>query len=125
MRKHPKGHQRSRLRVDPFILLQLLTEQQTTLSAVQQRTGFAPSELEALRTAHKIHLDTLNRLAAGLNVPPNSLLITPDSPFSFTCPKEDEPLFIVATGYSPLDGIDPDADEWNEDDPPEDNPLYL
>lgn len=81
MRNYPKGHQRSRLRVDPFILLQLLAEQQTTLSAVQQRTGFDPAELEPLRAAHKIHLDTLNRLAAGLNVPPNSLLITQTSPW--------------------------------------------
>lgn len=65
MKPCTKGHQRSRLRVDPFILLQLLTEQHCTLSELQQRTGFDPADLNPLRAARKIHLDTLNRLAAG------------------------------------------------------------
>ena len=82
MKPCTKGHQRSRLRVDPFILLQLLTEQHCTLSELQQRTGFDPAELKLLRAARKIHLDTLNRIAAGLNVPPDSLLIAPGTPWS-------------------------------------------
>ena len=32
MKQSKKGHQRSRLRVDPFTLLQLLTEQDCTMS---------------------------------------------------------------------------------------------
>lgn len=107
MRKHPKGHQLSRLRVDPFILLQLLTEQQTTLFAVQQRTGFDPSELEALRTARKIHLDTLNRLAAGLNVPPNNLLITQASPWGIhhcgNASRGRDSVIIHLSDWSPYD----------------------
>ena len=82
MKKKKTGGQKSRLRVDPFTLTQLLCEQKTTLSAVQQRTGIAPAELEPLRTAHKIHLDTLNRLAAGLNVSPYRLMITEHSPWT-------------------------------------------
>lgn len=80
--KKKKGRQRSRLRVDPFRLLQQLCEQHCTLSELQQRTGFDPAEIEPLRAARKIHLDTLNRVAAGLNVPPNSLLITAISPWT-------------------------------------------
>ena len=91
MKPCAKGHQRSRLRVDPFILLQLLTEQHCTLSELQQRTGFDPAELKPLRAARKIHLDTLNRLAAGLNVSPNSLLIAPGTPWSVhDCDRETE-----------------------------------
>lgn len=130
MKPCAKGHQRSRLRVDPITLTQLLCEQNTTLSAIQQRTGFDPAELEALRTAHKIHLETLNRLAAGLKVPPNSLLIAPDSPFSSLCSKSDSIVYI--TRPQPIDPDDTDidggwydVDEWDENDPPEDNPLYL
>lgn len=63
MKKTKTGGQKSRLRVDPFTLTQLLCEQNTTLSAVQQAAGIDPAELEPLRTARKIHLDTLNRLA--------------------------------------------------------------
>ena len=73
--KKKKGHQRSRLRVDPFNLLQQLCEQDCTLSELQQRTGFDPAEIKPLRAAGKIHLDTLNRIAAGLDVSPNSLLL--------------------------------------------------
>lgn len=72
--KKKKGHQRSRLRVDPFNLLQQLCEHDCTLSELQQRTGFDPAEIKPLRAAGKIHLDTLNRIAAGLDVSPNSLL---------------------------------------------------
>lgn len=91
MKPCTKGHQRSRLRVDPFILLQLLTEQHCTLSELQQRTGFDPADLNPLRAARKIHLDTLNRLAAGLNVPPDSLLIAPGTPWSVhDCDHETE-----------------------------------
>lgn len=79
--KKKKGHQRSRLRVDPFNLLQQLCEQDCTLSELQQRTGFDPAEIKPLRAAGKIHLDTLNRIAAGLDVSPNSLLITATSPW--------------------------------------------
>lgn len=82
MKPCTKGHQHSRLRVDPFTLTQLLCEQNTTLSAVQQRTGFDPAELEPLRTARKVHLDTLNRLAAGLNTSPYHLMITEHSPWA-------------------------------------------
>ena len=125
MKKKKTGGQKSRLRVDPFTLTQLLCEQNTTLSAVQQRTGIDPAELEPLRTARKIHLDTLNRLAAGLKVPPNSLLITPDSPFSFLSSGDEIIGHIITSGYSTLDSMDTDPDEWDENDPPEDNPLYL
>ena len=79
--KKKKGHQRSRLRVDPFNLLQQLCEHDCTLSELQQRTGFDPAEIKPLRAAWKIHLDTLNRIAAGLDVSPNSLLITATSPW--------------------------------------------
>lgn len=113
------------MRVDPFTLTQLLCEQNITLSAVQQRTGFDPAELEPLRTAHKIHLDTLNRLAAGLKVPPNSLLITPDSLYYSLCSGDEIIGPIITTGYSAPGRMDTDLDEWDEDDPPEDNPLYL
>lgn len=82
MKKKKTGGQKSRLRVDPFTLTQLLCEQHTTLSEVQQRTGIDPAELEPLRTAHKIHLDTLNRLAAGLNTSPFNLMITEHSPWT-------------------------------------------
>lgn len=124
MKKRKTGGQKSRLRVDPFTLTQLLCEQNTTLSAVQQRTGFDSAELEPLRTAHKIHLDTLNRLAAGLKVPPNSLLITPDSPFSSVCSKLERIAYI--TRPHPIDPDD--LVEWNEADEERakaDNPLYL
>lgn len=91
MKQNKKGHQCSRLRVDPFILLQLLTEQHCALSELQQRTGFDPAELKPLRAARKIHLDTLNRIAAGLNVPPDSLLIAPGTPWSVhDCDHETE-----------------------------------
>ena len=76
-----KNKQGSRLRVDPFNLLHLLCEQKCTLSELQQRTGFDPAEMKPLRAAGKIHLDTLNRVAAGLDVSPNSLLITATSPW--------------------------------------------
>lgn len=107
MKQSKKGHQRSRLRVDPFILLQLLTEQDCTLSELQQRTGFDPAEMKALRAVRSVHLDTLNRLAAGLNVPPNSLLIAPDSPWTVndcdrvnqTCGFKD--ALCVLVDYSP------------------------
>ena len=75
MKKTKTGGQKSRLRVDPFTLTQLLCEQNTTLSAVQQAAGIDPAELEPLRTARKIHLDTLNRLAAGLKVSVYQLMI--------------------------------------------------
>lgn len=42
----------------------------------------APAELEPLRTARKIHLDTLNRLAAGLKVSVYQLMITAQSPWT-------------------------------------------
>ena len=107
MKQSKKSHQRSRLRVDPFTLLQLLTEQDCTLSELQQRTGFDPAEMKALRAARSVHLDTLNRLAAGLNVPPNSLLITPDSPWTVNdydrqtkeCGFQD--VFNLIVDYSP------------------------
>lgn len=107
MKPCTKGHQRSRLRVDPFILLQLLTEQHCTLSELQQRTGFDPAELNPLRAARSIRLDTLNRLAAGLNVPPDSLLIAPGTPWSVhDCDHETEPYgfkdaFNLVVDYSP------------------------
>ena len=107
MKQSKKGHQRSRLRVDPFTLLQLLTEQDCTMSELQQRTGFDPAEMKALRAARSIRLDTLNRLSAGLNVPPNSLLITPDSPWtvnhrdSQTQEYGFEDAFHLIVDYSP------------------------
>lgn len=107
MKQSKKGNQRSRLRVDPFILLQLLTEQHCTLSELQQRTGFDPAEMKALRAARSIHLDTLNHLAAGLNVPPNSLLITPDSPWTVNdCDRQIQEYgfkdaFNLVVDYSP------------------------
>ena len=55
--KKKKGHQRSRLRVDPFNLLQQLCEQDCTLSELQQRTGFDPAEMKPLRAARTVHLD--------------------------------------------------------------------
>ena len=82
MKKTKTGGQKSRLRVDPFTLTQLLCEQNTTLSAVQQAAGIDPAELEPLRTARKIHLDTLNRLAAGLKVSVYQLMITAQSPWT-------------------------------------------
>ena len=107
--KKKKGHQRSRLRVDPFNLLQQLCEQDCTLSELQQRTGFDPAEIKPLRAAGKIHLDTLNRIAAGLDVSPNSLLITATSPWKAyhgdyanqTCGFSD--AFNVLADYSPYD----------------------
>lgn len=107
MKQSKKGHQRSRLRVDPFTLLQLLTEQDCTMSELQQRTGFDPAEMKALRAARSIRLDTLNRLSAGLNVPPNSLLITPDSPWTVNhCDSQTqeygfEDAFHLIVDYSP------------------------
>lgn len=107
MKQSKKGHQRSRLRVDPFTLLQLLTEQDCTLSELQQRTGFDPAEMKALRAARSIRLDTLNRLSAGLNVPPNSLLITPDSPWTVNdCDRQTkergfQDVFNLIVDYSP------------------------
>ena len=107
MKQSKKGHQRSRLRVDPFTLLRLLTEQNCTLSELQQRTGFEPAEMKALRAARSIHLDTLNRLAAGLKVPPNSLLIAPDSPWTVNdCDRQTkdyglEDAFHLIVDYSP------------------------
>ena len=65
MKPCTKGHQRSRLRVDPFILLQLLTEQHCTLSELQQRTDFDPAELNPLRAARSIRLDTRTALPPG------------------------------------------------------------
>lgn len=82
MKKRKPGGQKSPLRVDPFILTQLLCEQKTTLSAVQQASGIDPAELEPLRTARKVHLDTLNRLAAGLKVSGYSLMVTDNSPWT-------------------------------------------
>ena len=82
MKNTKTGGQKSRLRVDPFTLTQLLCEQNTTLSAVQQAAGIDPAELEPLRTARKIHLDTLNRLAAGLKVSVYHLMITAQSPWT-------------------------------------------
>lgn len=107
--KKKKGHQRSRLRVEPFNLLQQLCEQDCTLSELQQRTGFDPAEIKPLRAAGKIHLDTLNRIAAGLDVSPNSLLITATSPWKAyhgdyanqTCGFSD--AFNVLADYSPYD----------------------
>ena len=103
--KKKKGH----LRVDPFNLLQQLCEQDCTLSELQQRTGFDPAEIKPLRAAGKIHLDTLNRIAAGLDVSPNSLLITATSPWKAyhgdyanqTCGFSD--AFNVLADYSPYD----------------------
>ena len=105
--KKKKGHQRSRLRVDPFNLLQQLCEHDCTLSELQQRTGFDPAEMKALRAARSVHLDTLNRLAAGLNVPPNFLLITPDSPWTVNdCDRQTQEcgfqyVFNLIVDYSP------------------------
>lgn len=82
MKKRKPGGQKSRLRVDPFTLTRLLCEQNTTLSAVQQATGIDPAELEPLRTARKVHLDTLQRLAAGLKVSVYHLMITEQSPWT-------------------------------------------
>ena len=82
MKKRKPGGQKSRFRVDPFTLTRLLCEQNTTLSAVQQAAGIDPAELEPLRTAHKVHLDTLQRLSAGLKVPVYSLMITGNSPWT-------------------------------------------
>lgn len=76
MKKRKPGGQKSRLRVDPFTLTRLLCEQNTTLSAVQQAAGIDPAELEPLRTARKVHLDTLQRLSAGLKVSVYHLMIT-------------------------------------------------
>ena len=107
MKQSKKGHQRSRLRVDPFTLLQLLTEQDCTLSELQQRTGFDPAEMKALRAARSIRLDTLNRLSAGLNVSPNSLLVTPDSPWTVNhCDSQTQEYgfqdaFNIIVDYSP------------------------
>lgn len=105
--KNKKGHQRSRLRIDPFILLHLLCEQHTTLTELQQKAGFAPEEIKRLRAVKTVHLDTLNRIADGLNVPPNSLLVTPESPW--TVNKGDSTnnaygfhdAFQVLADYSP------------------------
>lgn len=80
-----------------------------TLSELQQRTGFDPAEIKPLRAAGKIHLDTLNRIAAGLDVSPNSLLITATSPWKAyhgdyanqTCGFSD--AFNVLADYSPYD----------------------
>ena len=91
----------------PCILLQLLTEQHCALSELQQRTDFDPAELKPLRAARKIHLDTLNRIAAGLNVPPDSLLIAPGTPWSVhDCDHETElygfkDAFNLVVDYSP------------------------
>lgn len=104
-----KNKQGSRLRIDPFNLLQHLCEQKCTLSELQQRTGFDPAEMKPLRTAGKIHLDTLNRIAAGLNVPPNALLITENSPWTVHhCDSENQTYgfkdaFNVLADYSPYD----------------------
>lgn len=69
--KKKKGHQRSRLRVDPFNLLQQLCEQDCTLSELQQRTGFDPAEIKPLRAAGKIHLDSARLNAApSVHSPP-------------------------------------------------------
>lgn len=94
--KKKKGHQRSRLRVDPFNLLQQLCEHDCTLSELQQRTGFDSAEMKPLR-------------AAGLDVSPNSLLITATSPWNAyhgdyanqTCGFSD--AFNVLADYSPYD----------------------
>ena len=102
-----KNKQGSRLRVDPFNLLHLLCEQKCTLSELQQRTGFDPAEMKPLRAAGKIHLDTLNRIAAGLNVPPNTLLIAENSPWTVHhCDNENQTYgfkdaFNVLADYSP------------------------
>lgn len=104
-----KNKQGSRLRIDPFNLLQQLCEQKCTLSELQQRTGFDPAEIKPLRAAGKIHLDTLNRIAVGMNVPPNSLLITAISPWTAyhgdyvnqSCGFPD--VFNVLADYSPYD----------------------
>lgn len=107
--KNKKGHQRSRLRIDPFNLLQQLCEQNCTLSELQQRTGFDPAEMKPLRAAKKIHLDTLNRIAAGLNISPNALLITEISPWTvYHCDNENQTYgfknaFNVLADYSPYD----------------------
>ena len=92
MKKTKTGGQKSRLRVDPFTLTQLLCEQNTTLSAVQQAAGIDPAELEPLRTARKIPPAPppaqkpppapLSRLAAGLKVSVYQLMITAQSPWT-------------------------------------------
>lgn len=104
-----KNKQGSRLRVDPFNLLQQLCEQKCTLSELQQRTGFDPAEMKPLRAAGKVHLDTLNRIAAGLNVPPNTLLIAENSHWTVHhCDTENQTYrfkdaFNVLADYSPYD----------------------
>lgn len=107
--KKKKGHQRSRLRIDPFNLLQQLCEQNCTLSELQQRTGFDPAEMKPLRAAGRVHLDTLNRIAAGLNVSPNALLIAETSPWTVHhCDSEKQAYgfkdaFNALADYSPYD----------------------
>lgn len=121
MKKRKPGGQKSRLRVDPFTLTRLLCEQNTTLSAVQQAAGIDPAELEPLRTARKVHLDTLNRLAAGLKVPPNSLLITPDSPFTvFHCGQHTQFHIITDNAADNMDEEPDESESFHEE-----NPLYL
>ena len=44
-------------------------------------TGFDPAEIKPLRAAGKIHLDTLNRIAAGLNVSAQLPVDYSDSPW--------------------------------------------
>lgn len=107
--KNKKDCPRSNLRVDPFHLLEQLCKQHTTLVKLQQDTGFDPAEMKRLRAAKKVRLDTLNRIAEGLNVPPDSLLITPDSPW--TTYEGDETnrdygfrdAFQVLVDYSPYE----------------------
>ena len=77
--KKKKGHQRSRLRVDPITLAFELHANNMNLTQLQEQVSFDPAEVKALRSGNKIHLDTLNRIAARLNMPPNDLLIGPDS----------------------------------------------
>lgn len=107
--KSKKGHQRFRLRIDPFNLLQQLCEQNCTLSELQQRTGFDPAEMKPLRAAGRVHLDTLNRIAAGLNVSPNALLIAETSPWTVHhCDSEKQAYgfkdaFNALADYSPYD----------------------
>lgn len=114
MKTKKTGGQKSRLRVDPFTLTYLLCDQNTTLSEVQQRTGIDPVELEPLRTAHKVHLDTIKRLAAGLNTSVYHLMITEHSPWTIHNAEH--------VGFENFIYLDFDEDENAE---PKENPLNL
>lgn len=91
-RKHPK---KSRLRIDPYSLSVAMYNKRLVLSELKALAKLDPVEFEILYDLDrpkKIHLDTLNRIAAALEVPPNDLLLPQ------CCPNSIE--FVCVTDYS-------------------------